>query len=239
MAVRKPDGEESNGEVKQRIETISLDKKEEESPTIRVNFSDEDFENEFASASTKINKDEEINPNTSADDIKNQVLDYEKGKSSKMEYKDLLKTAEFLINLIDTAISTGLNFLAKDSSISAYAMPKENKKLMTEQLALILSKYQSKFSVEFLFFSGLLVLYAPLAVGAVKNRKKEKKSERRESREENVVQERKPNEAYYRNDSAVSSPVVEVVKEVKIIEESQLKIPKIPKRRPGKQPKAN
>lgn len=252
MAIKKPKEEnelpfEENGQEK----IISFDKKQEEIPTMKVNFQDEDLASEFAAQSTKTSTDEEaINPNKPADEIRDEVREYEKSKSSKMEYKDLLKTAEFLINLIDTAISTGLNFLAKDSAVQAYSMPSSNKKLLTEQLALILSKYQSKFSVEFLFFSGLIVLYAPLAIGAVKNRKINKNMYVKKA-EEKIKDKIIKEDSDYLKDTALSKKKIEVieVKEVKeekieeekIIDEKELNIPfRVKRGRPrGAQKKAN
>lgn len=151
---------------------INPDEEIDEEENIQATFEDENIANKFASEATKTNDIEEAIPdNMSAEEVRSQVESYEASKSGKLEYKDLKQTAEFLITLLDTALSTAFKVFARDTSITAYSIPAPNKKLLIEQLALILAKYQSKFKVEFLFFLGLIVLYAPMGVKAFQTRK--------------------------------------------------------------------
>lgn len=151
---------------------INTDEEIDEEENIQAEFEDESIANKFASQATKVNEvEEQIPDNTPIEDIQKQVSDYEASRSGKLEYKDLKQTAEFLITLIDTALSTAFKLFARDTSVTAYSIPAPNKKLLVEQLALILAKYQSKFKVEFLFFMGLIVIYAPVAIKSFQTRK--------------------------------------------------------------------
>lgn len=160
---------------------IEIDPNEEvdDNEPIQASFESEEVTNNFASQPTKESEtgsSEKIDPNTSAEDIQNQVNAYEASKSGKLEYKDLLQTATFIITLVDTSMSTMFKLIAKDTSASAYSMPAPNKKLLIEQLALVLAKYQSKFKIEFMLFMSFVVMYAPMAIESVRVRKAKTKS---------------------------------------------------------------
>src|SRR5437870_4387205 len=80
---------------------VPIERTDDEPQNVRVNFQDEDLASQYASQQTKTSKDNGgIDPNKSADDVEKDVRDYENSRTNKLEYKDLLKTAEFLINLI-------------------------------------------------------------------------------------------------------------------------------------------
>lgn len=119
-------------------------------------------------------------------------------------------------------------------------MPNSNKKLLTEQLALILAKYQSKFSIEFRFFVGLIILYAPMTIGAVKMRKQNTVQKARDAKDARRLPERKVNEAYYKHTPGKEVPpepeVAEVIKEEKIVMD-EIKVG-VKKRGPGRQKKS-
>ncbi len=198
---------------------IPVDNKEEELEQVRIDFQDEDLASEFAATPTKNSADKgpSINPNTPADKIGEDVKNYEASKSGTLEYKDLLDTAKFLIGLFDTALSTALNWFAKDTSITAYSMTADQKKTLSEQLALILGKYQASFKVEFTFFIALIVMSAPYAIASVKNRKKNTK---------------RP----YNKDKKSAEPESNATKN---FDEIKVPLKKKSKRKAGAQPKAN
>lgn len=181
MALKKP---ENNSKKNKNNEEEVIESKNipievnEEQDSVQIDFQEEDSANAYVAEPTKPNKDEEqesIDPNTPVSKIQEDLHNYEQSKSGVLEFKDLLKQAEFLITLFDTAMSMFFKWLAKDSSTSAYSMPASNKKILTEQLALILAKYQTSFKVEYRLFAGLLILYSPMAIAAVQNRKKQTK----------------------------------------------------------------
>lgn len=223
---------------------IPVDAKEDQPQNVRVDFQEEDFASQYASQQTH-NSDEDngIDPNTPADKLQEDIADYEESKTKKYEYKDFVKMAEFIITLIDTGLSMTLNWWAKDSASSAYSMPASNKKLLIDQLALILAKYQTKFSIEFTFFVGLVLLYAPAALAANKNRKQNilltKKAAKEEEKQASAPPEKKPNEPYFKY-----KPEADILEKLEVKPDSiekekvfeTIKFGK--KRKPGKQPKA-
>lgn len=178
MSITKPNENEVKEELKNtnaKTTTIPVEETKDEEENIQVDFQDENSANQFASKQTKPSSDtttnDGIDPHTSQEDLQKQVLDYENSKSGKLEYKDFLQFSEFIINLIDITVSTALNWFAKDTGNNAYSLPAPNKKLLIQQLALILSKYQSKFKIEFIFFMGLVVMYSGPAITAWNTRK--------------------------------------------------------------------
>lgn len=166
---------------------VSIDPNEEveEEEVIHAEFEEEAETNKFAAQSTKPNDTpggDDIDHNTSIDDVRKGVEAYENSKSGKLEYKDLKSTAEFIITLLDTTMSTFFKILAKDTARQAYEMPAANKRLLVEQLALVLSKYQAKFKIEFMLFMGIIVLYAPMAIESIRRRKQSNKLSKKENK---------------------------------------------------------
>lgn len=192
--IKKPENKEDLNENKSQ--EIPVDEPTHENESVKVDFMSEESASSFSSQQTKASKDT-IDPNTSADEIKKQVEDYENSKSGKLEYKDLLQYAVWIINTVDVAFSTALNWFAKDSSVTAYSIPEANKKILSQQLAMILSKYQSKFKIEFVFLIGLVVMYSAPVIAAVENRKQKKIQAKRSSKIEN---EKTPDKPFYRHE---------------------------------------
>lgn len=215
MAIKTPKEsgsiEQSNEEiVKSFSKEIEVDLNDEPE-TMQVDFEDETLANSFASKSTKPSQNSpKIDENKPIDEIQKEVADYEANKSGKLEYKDLLKQAEFFINLFDTGISTLFNFIARGSHASDYKMVASDKKLLIEQLALILAKYQSKFKIEYTFFLGLIIMYAPMTVAAMQNRKKSKPVVVKQPKAENarIPIERTPTDPGYKHDETKDLPPV-------------------------------
>lgn len=240
MAIKTPDKKNNNSsnnkdenQEQTKSKTISIDLENIEEPeSVQMEFTDdEETANAHAKTQTKISKDDSdpIDPDTPIDKVQRDVAEYEQSKSGTLQYKDLKQMATFIITLIDTAFATAFRLFARDTSSSAYAMPAENKKLLIEQLALILGKYQSKFKIEFVFFSSLFVLYAPAAISAFNKRKETSKIKKVKP------EDRKENPWYKRDPEKVAEKVEE-----KIIEKEKEKVVeeiKLPKRKPGKQPK--
>lgn len=245
MAIKTPDKKNNNSsnnkdenQEQAKSKTISIDLENIEEPeSVQMEFTDdEETANAHAKTQTKISKDDSdlIDPNTPIDKVQRDVAEYEQSKSGTLQYKDLKQMATFIITLIDTALSTAFRLFARDTSSSAYAMPAENKKLLIEQLALILGKYQSKFKIEFVFFSSLLVLYAPAAISAFNNRKKVGNALK--AAKQNKPKD--PGTPYYsrqvaeeieksKNESLEEKPEEKIVEQIKL-----------PKRKRGTQPKA-
>lgn len=194
MAIKTPD--ENNNNVISEEKTKKTISKEievdlhDEPDTMQVDFEDETLANSFASKQTKPSKEQpKIDEHKNADEIKQEVETYEQQKTGKLEFKDLEKQAEFFINMFDTALSTLFNFIAGGSHSTDYRLLPNDKKNLTYQLAIILSKYQSKFKVEYVFLMGLMVMYVPITTAAIKNRK-ENKSKKSQSQQTKQVEKK-------------------------------------------------
>lgn len=192
----------------------------DDNETIQMEFEDEDEANSHASKATKPSKDDNnIDPNKPLHEIQAEIADYEANKSGKLEYKDLYKQAEFLITIVDTGLSTVFKLIAKGKHAKDYEMPERNKKLLTEQLTMILAKYQSKFKVEYMFFVGILALYVPMGVGAIQNRKEVVTAKKQKDKElKDAIPEKqplKPTDMGYRHKEGESpEPIPEKKEEV-------------------------
>lgn len=158
-------------------EVVPLDNKiNDDQKTTTINFQNQDDIDDILKKKTKESEfdktDKEDNKfkNLDADDVREQITEQENEASKKYTYEDFSNIAAFLLTLYDTGLSTGLSAWAKDTP-SAYEMPKEKKRILENQLTLILIKYQQKFSLEFMFFATLaLVSYMPVAK-AIKRKK--------------------------------------------------------------------
>lgn len=210
---------------------ISIDPNEdvEEDENVQAEFEEEDVATLFAAQPTRENQDKasEIPGNTSAEDVKKQVLDYEESKSGKLEYKDLKQYATFIVTLIDVSFSSLFKLLARDSARSVYELSKANKDILIEQLTLILAKYQSRFKVEFMFFISLVIMYAPAGIEAFKNRKLTNKALPKKDSKQSMQQ--KVEELV-----SASKPSEKVEEKTTVVEET--KVPFV-KRNKGRQPK--
>lgn len=144
-----------------------------------IDFMNEDHIKGFTSAETK-KAEENIDDKSqfkdkSAEDLKKEIKAAEDASAKNFTAKDFEDIARFIIFLIDTGISSGLKWWSGDTSDSAYSLPEKKKEMLVYQLTLILTKYQAKFSVEFMFILTILIVYAPAFVKA-KNRRKELKT---------------------------------------------------------------
>lgn len=159
-----------------KTKQIRIDEEPIEDETVTVSFQDEELASHFATKQTKVSKDDGdlIDPKTSVEDLQKQISDHEESKSGKMDYDSLKQTATLLINIMDTGLATFFNWFGQDKGLKDYALPATNKKLLIEQLTLVLAKYQSKFKIEFVFFMALIVMWSPMAVSAVQSRKENK-----------------------------------------------------------------
>lgn len=145
-----------------------------------IDFMNEDHIKSFTSAETK--KAEETQgdeksqfKDKSVEDLKKEIKAAEDASAKNFTAKDFEDIARFIIFLIDTGISSGLKWWSGDTSDSAYSLPEKKKEMLVYQLTLILTKYQAKFSVEFMFVLTILIVYAPAFVKA-KNKRKELKT---------------------------------------------------------------
>lgn len=95
----------------------------------------------------------------SAEEVRQEIKNAEEQSKQNFSAKDMEEIAKVIVMVLDTSISTGLRMWSKDTSDSAYSITAEKRKMLEYQLSLILVKYQSKFSIEFMFLISLVVCY--------------------------------------------------------------------------------
>lgn len=122
---------------------------------------DEDFGKENLKGKSKEEYEKELEDAIKADK-----------ESQTPEY--FQEIAEFLITLIDTGFASAMKWWAKDTSDVAYSLSKPKQNKLIGMLTRILFKYQAKFSLEFMFFLTILVMYIP-SFGAARRRRKDLK----------------------------------------------------------------
>lgn len=91
--------------------------------------------------------------------LREEIKQAEEQSKNSFSAKDMEDIAKVIIMIIDTGISTGLRMWSKDTSDTAYSITADKRKMLEYSLTLILVKYQSKFSVEFMFLVSLVICY--------------------------------------------------------------------------------
>lgn len=121
------------------------------------------------------------------EEVKNEIKEQEVKAAENFTVKDFENVAGFLISLIDTGVSTALRFWSGDTSDQAYSLPAQKRTMLEKQLTLILVKYQTKFSLEFMFICTLLIVYSIPFMKAreFRNKKKEKEADLNRQKIEN------------------------------------------------------
>lgn len=163
-------------------ETVTLNDKSKGKveEKVVIDFMNEDHIRSFTAGETKkadVESDETKSnfEGKSVDDLKADIKRAEEESTKNFTAKDFEDIARFIIFLIDTGLSSGLKWWSGDSSDAAYSLPEKKKEMLVYQLTLILTKYQAKFSIEFMFVLTILIVYAPAFVKA-KNKRKELKT---------------------------------------------------------------
>lgn len=171
---------------------VDTDTSKKSNDPVEVDFMGSDFAQQQASQPTKESDDyvPKISGDKPLNEVKKEINDFETNKDNNLTFKDFTQLAGFLIGLFDGAISIALNWFAGDTSSSYYALSKPQKQQLTEQLAMILCKYQVKFKIEFMLFLSIVVMYSAPALAAVKKRKETKGV--RPARQRIKTEEKKP-----------------------------------------------
>lgn len=174
-------GEEQQGDPKiTRTEEVDLDTKGPERQTkTKVNFVNEDFMAGFVKQKTREStekKDEKgATDGKTVAEIQEQIKKEEANPNNQFSKEELMDFAEVFIDIVDLGISSGLRFWAGDTSSTAYELPIEKKRKLTRQVTNLFIKYQTKFSLEFMFIITLVICYSVPAKKAHDMRKAKKK----------------------------------------------------------------
>lgn len=172
--------QEEEEEEEDEIETVKFSEtknSKDDDEEFEVNFNDPEDVEKFTGSKTKESqnvKEKHFGENETIDNIKKELDEAEK-KANEIDPETFYDIADFIISLLDSSVASGLKWWSKDSSHSAYTLPKGNKEKLTKQLAKILIKYNAKFSIELMFIVGLIIMYIP-AFRAARAKKKELES---------------------------------------------------------------
>lgn len=178
--VKKPNVEELDyAKNLKEQKTVDLGEvgKKSASEKVTIDFMNAEHLSSLTSGETK-KADETLDNKGSAfdgksvDDLKADIKKAEEDSTKNFTAKDFEDIAKFIVFLIDTGLSSALKWWSKDTSDAAYSLPEKKKDMLVYQLTLILTKYQAKFSIEFMFLLTILIVYAPAFVKA-KNRRKD------------------------------------------------------------------
>lgn len=193
----------------QGTKEVSADSNQDPDQTFTVEFTDENYAKNITQKQTKVAEEiPRIDSNTPADKVKADNEKYEVQKNQKLTFGHYREIAGTIIHIMDVGASSALNFIARDTARQAYAMHKSDKDALIEQLAIILCKYQSKFSSEFAFLLLLLAIYTGPAMAAFRRRKEN-------LAEENKSDTKKQNEKAWERHEPMSKTAAEVTKEIK------------------------
>lgn len=160
-----------------KVEEMDLDEKGPETTTkTRVSFTNNDFMREFVKKTTEESKSKEQASESAEDtrtteEIREQIKKEESDTKNQFTPAEIKDFAEVFIDVLDMLISTGLRFYSKDTSTAAYELPVDKKQKLTRQITNIFIKYQTKFSIEFMFIVTLFICYSVPARKAHTHRK--------------------------------------------------------------------
>jgi hypothetical protein len=153
-------------------QTVNIeDLKEEEKTTATIDFGGGSYADKLLSKETqksdlKVDVEKENIENLSAEEIREKIKQEESDVSEQWSLRDFEDIAEMVIQVLDTAISTGLRVYSGDTSTSAYSISKGQVDRLKKSLAMILVKYQAKWSIEFLFILSLIAVYSTPVIKA-------------------------------------------------------------------------
>jgi hypothetical protein len=152
-------------ETKQSTVVDLKEEKTDSSEKVVVDFMNNNNYDEVLKKKSKKAEEESEDETTSnfagksAEEVRQEIKNAEDQSKQNFSAKDMEEIAKVIVMVLDTSISTGLRMWSKDTSDSAYSITAEKRKMLEYQLSLILVKYQSKFSIEFMFLISLVVCY--------------------------------------------------------------------------------
>jgi len=172
----KPEQHKEGEEFVKSSETIDLGAKNsgvEEDSNVKVDFMNNNFMNDFISKESERSEEKESEDGKGEEKVDSKgdskIPDSSDGSSfTKDDFGDF---AEVFMDILDMGISTALRFWAKDTSTTEYEVPVDKKRRLVRQLTNLFMKYQTKFSLEFMFVVTLLICYAVPVQKANKRRK--------------------------------------------------------------------
>lgn len=146
---------------------------------VKINFLDEGSALDFTASKSK----------TSSTKVEEEKTDFggDPKKTSQTSASSIppndpaehMDSAIFVMGFFDLIFSQIMKFWSKDTSDSAYSLPKPKQMELAKYLAKILAKYQKKFPIEFMFLMAVVGSYSGGFIIARMRRKKMKEEEQK------------------------------------------------------------
>ncbi len=146
---------------------------------IKINFAEEDYSETLTAKKTvEQNTDSEGNEQDDKGNKQSDKKEEQKVKADELSDLDYQDMSEFLIEIIDLGISSGLKMWSKDKGVgNKYEAPFAKKQKLIRMLSKILAKHQFGLSIESLFCITLVMVYYQPAKDALKARKEKNEKE--------------------------------------------------------------
>jgi hypothetical protein len=196
----KLEKEKIEGKSKEvKSETIDLKQKQTEtSEKVKVDFMSDNSYDDILKMKSKKAESNETNTesqfgNKSQEELREEIKQAEIDSKNNFSAKDMEDIAKVIVMMFDTGISTGLRMWSKDTSDTAYSITADKRKMLEYQLSLILVKYQSKFSIEFMFLVSLVICYM-VPFTKARERRRELKQIEKDLEEGNITEEELENQ---------------------------------------------
>lgn len=188
--------EKEKTETKKEIKSETIDLKQEKTETtekVKVDFmNDNSYDDVIKKKSKKAEASTEETESQfagkSQEELRQEIKNAEEQSKNNFSAKDMEEIAKVIVMIFDTGISTGLRMWAKDTSDTAYSITADKRKMLEYQLSLILVKYQSKFSIEFMFLVSLVICYL-VPFTKARERRREMKQMQEDLENGNITEE--------------------------------------------------
>ncbi len=171
----------SNSEAEQ-VEVDLNKPPEQESTQQTVNITDGSFLDDLLDEPTKLGTGEAIgsadsetgslNTNKSVAELREEYIKEEEQQGEKLDVEDFEMIADFLIEAMEVATSTGFRWWALDSSDAPYEMTVSKKNKLKKLLAKILIRYAVKFPLIWVFVFTMVLAHITPFMKAKEHRKK-------------------------------------------------------------------
>lgn len=176
---------DKTNDFKKGTAEINLDDDKDSKKKAKVNFMSEGFMKDYLSQKTEKNTEESNDSNASnagqsSDGKSSQPssqassnVDFNSNRvtESGLSPEDFRDFANVAMEILDMGISQLMRFYAKDNTSEPYELPKNKMDRLSRQLGNLFVKYNTKFSLEFMFFVTLCICYSGSFAEAKKQRK--------------------------------------------------------------------
>jgi hypothetical protein len=149
-----------NSKPKSKI--IDLDTAKQPDTKIPFDFENDDFvDHEIEQPTVDADKnDRNTGTKPTLDEARKNLVDMEASSKTQFSFSDLEDFADVAMDLVDTFIGIVLRFWSGDPDAVNTGVPKSKQDKLKKQITYLLVKYQTKFSLEFMFLLSVILIYS-------------------------------------------------------------------------------